>query len=232
MRARHLGSPEGARADQERIGGTRVLVTSVLERGVKTTVSAETALGLAVDGHDVVLVDFDLQSPTLHRQFESVEQSHGVWDVLGETIALERAFSKVALHPGGRGGEAPGAPDAKSGSLRVLAAGVTPSTGRGDVSTEAVYDLIDRLGRACDFLIIDAPPVLSGNEVRDLSRLADGLLIVVQETSASTDVQPKQLRFVLASFDAEIVGVVGTEAQAAEVVSIVPARKAALAHGD
>jgi hypothetical protein len=73
--------------------------------------------------------------------------------------------------------------------LHVLPAGTARAPIPGEFTTEAFRAVIDGLAELCDYLIIDAPPVLDHLESRLLLRDADGALLVLRTGRTSkTDV--------------------------------------------
>jgi succinoglycan biosynthesis transport protein ExoP len=164
-----------------------VMVTSAGRGEAKSTTAANLALALARAGRRVVLVDFDMREPSLHRLF-SRERAPGLSDVLTGRIRLEDALVEIEMP--GRGPGRPVTWDRQSdGTLEVLSAG-RPLEGRGaargedlDVAEAAgsmAFDMVlRRLRVTADVIVFDTPPVLRASEALALTRKVDGVLLTV-----------------------------------------------------
>jgi polysaccharide biosynthesis transport protein len=150
----------------------RVLVfVSPVPGDGKTTMV--TNLGIALTGTHgrVLIIDGDLRKPTLHRIF-GLENDWGLSDLLrDETSISSIPPEKLAL------------PTKKSG-LYVL-----PS-GSGDVNVDLFYsrrmmELMSRLRRDFDFILIDTPAMLHMSDARIMGRIADAVILVVRANHTS-----------------------------------------------
>jgi len=144
-------------------------VVSAMTMDGKTTVAANLAIGLALKGERVLLVDGDLRKPRLHTLFGN-SNDRGLSDLLcgelpGAREQLSAFFSSTRI-PG----------------LFLLAHGSCP------VNVDALHGprmagLMSNL--RCDFdrIIIDTPPMLHLADARVLGRVADGVVLVVRANS-------------------------------------------------
>jgi polysaccharide biosynthesis transport protein len=165
-----------------------VMVTSAGRREGKSSTAANLALALARAGRRVVLVDFDLREPALHRYF-SHERAPGLSEVLTGRLRLEDALVSIHMPGRARGLHVTNGDRAREGSLEVLFAG-RPLHGRGasrtdefDVAEAAGSGLFDavlrRLRVTTDVILFDTPPLLRASEALALTRKVDGVLLTV-----------------------------------------------------
>ena len=144
-----------------------MLVTSPAPREGKSTVVTNLAIALAEIHQRVLLVDGDLRRPRLHTIFGQAN-TWGLSDILrDDTPCAEYSVEALA-----RPTDVPGLFSLPSG----------PGT---DDSPRLLYsprmlDLVNRLRRDFDAVLIDAPPVLAVADARVLSRLVDVTVLVVR----------------------------------------------------
>jgi succinoglycan biosynthesis transport protein ExoP len=131
----------------------------------KTTITANLGVALSKSKLRVVLIDGDLRKPGLHKALH-VKNDFGVRDILRGDIDLNFAplntFCKPTAMP----------------NLSIVPAG----TGREEVvellHSSQVADLIVRLRRDFDVILIDTPPVLHMADARIFARHADGAILI------------------------------------------------------
>jgi capsular exopolysaccharide synthesis family protein len=148
---------------RENAGRTQLLVVTSPRLGEgKTTTSANLALTMAQEfQHKVLLVEADLRRPTLAALF-GVESGPGLVDVLVGTATLEEAL--VAI---------PGQ------SLFLLPAGAGAARSTELLASSAMQRTVDSLRARFDRIVIDTPP-MSLSDTHVLTRIADGVLMVVR----------------------------------------------------
>jgi tyrosine-protein kinase len=169
-----------------------MMVTSCVGEEGKTTTLSNLAVALARAGHRVALVDLDLRKPKVDRIF-GLELRPGLADVAIERIELDRALVPVRLrtaepvqlaratrrgsreHPG-----TGGSPHEPLGELFVLPSGFLPASPGELVGTQAVATVISRLRDEMDFVLVDAPPMLTVSDAAVLSKRVDAILVVVR----------------------------------------------------
>jgi Mrp family chromosome partitioning ATPase len=135
-----------------------IVVTGPRRGGGTTAVAVNTALALAAQGREVVLVGADLSAPQLHQCLK-LAATPGLVDVLDGTATVESALQPTPWP-----------------NLRVLTAGVTSAT---------EYPLhVDHLRLALAHLaaralvVVDGPPILVGADSLILAEQADVVLLV------------------------------------------------------
>lgn len=136
-----------------------LVVTSSVSGEGKTTLAATLALTLSRLEADVLLVDADLRRPGIARLFD-VPQQPGLSDVLRGDVALDGAV---------RDGPAPG--------MHILPTAADPEA--GDLLARRFSEVLRTAREHFDVLVVDAPPLLGGDDARTLTTLCDGVLFVV-----------------------------------------------------
>ncbi|MEZ5403259.1 MAG: polysaccharide biosynthesis tyrosine autokinase [Bryobacteraceae bacterium] len=176
--------------------GCCLVVTSPGTGEGKTRTTASLGMALARGGRRTLLIDGDLRRPALHTVFE-LPNDVGLRDLLE-----------------GRGDQ----PETLVQSTGVPNLCVLPS---GDPLTEPAHlldsqrmrDLINRLKRGFDTILIDTPPMLPLADARMLGRLAQGAILVLRAGRTSREAA-QAARTRLASDGIDIAGVVLNDSQA------------------
>lgn len=138
-----------------------VLVTSAVGEEGKTTTAVNLAVALAESGSRVVLVDADLRKPSVHRWF-------GLLDDVGLSTVLagESAFAEAVHYV--------------EPNLAVLPSG-PPSPAANELLGRPAFErLVESTAQQCDFVVIDAPPVLPVADALVAARAVDGVVVVAR----------------------------------------------------
>lgn len=135
-----------------------ILVTSPGIGDGKTSVAANLALSMSQRDKVVVLLDADLRRPNVHEFFE-VANDQGLVNLVsdGASITDVLQFKKVA----------------------VLTSGGTPINPTELLSSEKMDQLLSKLEKAADVVIIDGPPFLVADAMVMASKV-DGVLLVIR----------------------------------------------------
>lgn len=148
------------------------MVASSMRNEGKTTVSCNLATAFAQEfDHTVLLVDMDLRAPTCHRMFGLSGRPKGVVDCLLHNVS----FSDVVIHT-------------NLGRLSLLPAGSAMDESPSELftSNRMIDFLAEIKHRYPDrIIILDTVPLLPFAESRALSRIVDGVLLVVRENVTS-----------------------------------------------
>jgi tyrosine-protein kinase len=169
-----------------------IMVTSCVGVEGKTTTLSNLAVALARAGHRVALVDLDLRKPMVGRMF-GIEFRPGLADVAIERIELDRALipirlqatepiklTRVSRRGGGSVDDAAASAHDPSGQLYVLPAGFLPASPGELVGTQAVGGILARLRDEMDYVLVDAPPLLTVSDAAALSTRVDAIMVVVR----------------------------------------------------
>jgi capsular exopolysaccharide synthesis family protein len=160
---------------------TRVLaVVSAEHQEGKSTVATGLAAALAASGADVIAVDCDLRTPTLHGML-GVEREPGIADILA-------SVGEGAPLPGVRT-EAPGEADGilqPSGltGVRVCAAGAPSPHPPVLLTSPRLSWLLGEFRNQADYVLVDTPPVTIGADASLVAASADGVIMVVDSRRA------------------------------------------------
>jgi len=138
-------------------------VTSAIPDEGKTTTVANLALSFARAGQRVIVASFDFRKPSLHTFF-GVHNGSGVTSVLLGQHSLREAIQAVEGEP----------------RLRVLSSGPVPPNPAEILALNHVVELVDALSRSADIVLIDCPPVLPVTDSLLVSRLVDGMLVLIK----------------------------------------------------
>jgi capsular exopolysaccharide synthesis family protein len=170
-----------------------VLVTSPGKGDGKSVNAANLALTMAQQiPSRVLLLDADLRRPRSHRLLGLDDRQPGLADVLMGGEDLESALVPI-----------PGR------NLWVLPAGVPPGHPAELLSSSTMRRVVDTLRTRFDRIIVDTPPIAPLADVRILSPMADGIVLVVR---AGVTTRPAIER-ALAGFDRQrVLGIVLNDA--------------------
>lgn len=143
------------------------MVTSPMRNEGKTVVSCNLAATLAREfDHTVLLVDVDLRAPTCHKMMGLPDRPKG----LSDCLIHNDPFSEHVIHTG-------------IGRLSMLCAG-SPINNPAELVTSRRMQkfLLEIKHRYPDrIVLLDTLPVVPFSESRALSRMVDGILLVVRE---------------------------------------------------
>jgi Mrp family chromosome partitioning ATPase len=143
----------------------------------KSTLAALLALVLSeAQRARVLLVEASLERPTLAR-------------LLGFQVPVGLGFSvQISRRMGG--GTDPWAVLALGPALHVLVESETEPAYPGALYAPAFRQALDRLGRAYDWVIVDAPSVLGSGDANVVEEVVDGMIVVARShKSRGTDLR-------------------------------------------
>jgi capsular exopolysaccharide synthesis family protein len=138
-----------------------IQVTSAGPQEGKTITAANVATVMAQSGSRVLIVDCDMRKPRIHEIFR-ISNSRGLSDLLldGEDWS---SFVKKTKIP----------------NLDLLTCGTIPANPSELLSSKRMQRLLTLLGEKYDRVIMDSPPVLAVTDSIVLSRLVEGIILVV-----------------------------------------------------
>ena len=177
-----------------------VVVTSALPAESKSTTAINLAMALAGNGHTVALVECDLRRPILRRYMKmdrvTLEgEPKGLSSLLAGDASLGECLCRI-----------------KKYGISVIMGGAIPPNPSELLNHERMQIVVRVLKERFDYVILDAPPVTLVTDAAVLSKIADGVLLVVRSQYASTktvclakqrleDVNAKILGTVITRFD-------------------------------
>lgn len=139
---------------------TMVVSSSVCGEG-KSEVSANLAVAMAQVGRRVLLVDADMRCPVQHHIW-GLTNATGLSNVLVNQVSFNLAVEEVIPN------------------LHILQAGVLPPNPVALLDSKRMAALVEAFAKHYDVVIFDAPPLSGIVDAAVLSKLADGILLVVR----------------------------------------------------
>ena len=139
------------------------LLTSPSPGDGKSTVSANLAVSLAQMGKRVILVDGDFRRPRVHQLFDT-DMAPGAMNFIDGEIPIEDAIRPLESLP----------------ALSLMTVGKYPKNPGELVSSARFEDILLKLRREFDFVLIDSPPVLPVADACGMAGFADGVLMVLR----------------------------------------------------
>lgn len=169
-----------------------IQITSGQPSEGKSTTALAVARDFARIGRRVLLIDADLRHPSLHRLL-GVKNSFGMIDVLMNRISVDKAIGQVGTD-----------------GLHAMMLGPIPPNPAQILSGNLLGDLLEKLRKAYDVVIIDSAPVMGLADAPMLSRLADFTVVIVEAGRAHYGQARTAVRR-LNETGANIVGIVMTK---------------------
>lgn len=141
----------------------KLIISSPSPKEGKSTTSANLAITLAHSGAKVILLDCDLRKGTLHNLFQ-LKSSPGISDVLSGMFSEKDVIQTTDYE-----------------NLEVLSMGALPPNPNELLSSTQMEELIKKLEKSYDYIIIDSSPVNIVSDILGLVKMADGVVLVVRE---------------------------------------------------
>jgi Mrp family chromosome partitioning ATPase len=171
-----------------------VAIASALAGEGRTTVAVGLAYAIARAGRRVLLVDADLRSPSVSARM-GVPAAPGLRDVIGGH-ALQSAIHTV---------------DGFDANLTVLPAGSPFPQAAELLDSAGIADLLARLSRGNDLVVIDTGPLLTTSGALGLVAGASGFVAVARLDQTPRDAVRRMMRLA-ARAGGRVLGVVATDA--------------------
>jgi polysaccharide biosynthesis transport protein len=166
-----------------------ILVTSPSPEDGKSTIAANLASGLALNGRRILMVDANFRRPSVHRMF-NLANDVGFSDVLNKLDLFESAVQESQVP-----------------NLYVLPSGLKPTNATELLESQLLIDFIERALEEFDHVIFDSGPLLLVSETVALAPRVDGVVTVVRARTNTRGVL-QRMRDSLRQIKAEHLGVV------------------------
>lgn len=166
-----------------------ILITSSQPGEGKTTTCINTAISLAQLGASVLIIDCDLRKPSIHKAF-NLSHAVGVSTFLSRDVQLEAIVQETAFP-----------------KISVLPCGPIPPNPAELISSGRMRQLLATASERYDHILIDSPPLINVTDSVILSRMVDGVMLVVHGGKSSRQLV-RRARQELASVGAKVFGVV------------------------
>jgi capsular exopolysaccharide synthesis family protein len=142
------------------------VVTSAVRGEGKSVTTVNLACSFAEEpGKRVVVVDADMRNPTLHKLL-GIDNQRGLADYLSGGTMIEMVLQRSRLP-----------------NLWVVPAGRIPANSSELLGGRGMDDMLVRLRRDFDHVIVDTPPVVASVDAAVLAPRADASLLVVRMSS-------------------------------------------------
>jgi capsular exopolysaccharide synthesis family protein len=141
----------------------KILVTSSISGEGKSFIATNLAISLALTGKKVVLVDMDLNNPTINKILE-IDRGFGVTEYLQGSKVADEIIKGISGHE----------------DLFFISAGSLPENPSELLSNGRAKDLLDYLNSAFDYVIIDTSPMVLVTDGYLLTGLCDATLYIVR----------------------------------------------------
>jgi len=144
-----------------------IQVTSAGPQEGKTITAANVATVMAQSGSRVLIMDCDMRKPRIHEIF-GMPNAHGLSDLL---VNGEEGFSFIKK--------------TNVPNLDIIACGTIPANPSELLGSKRMQRFLTLLGEKYDRIIMDSPPVLAVTDSIVLSRLVEGIILVVGAGASS-----------------------------------------------
>ncbi|HUQ66897.1 MAG TPA: polysaccharide biosynthesis tyrosine autokinase [Flavitalea sp.] len=142
----------------------KILVTSSISGEGKSFIAANLAVSLSLTGKKVVVVDLDLNNPTISKIFDVVDEGGGVTECLTGEKRPEQIIRRIK----------------ENENLYLISAGSLPENPTELLANGKVKDIIDYLEKVFDVVVIDTSPSAMVTDAFILSPLCNATLYVVR----------------------------------------------------
>jgi len=139
-----------------------IMITSGQPGDGKTTTVFNIALALTQLKTEVLVVDCDMRKPNIHKLLQ-VQKGEGLSTLLARGGDPDKFICRTPVR-----------------RLSILTCGYVPPNPSELISSETMKELLRSLGERFDYVIIDAPPMISVSDPIILSTLVDGVILVVK----------------------------------------------------
>jgi len=140
-----------------------ILITSATPGEGKTTVAINLAMAISREIHrKAILIDGDLRKPSIH--LEKSQNSKGLSNFLSDGTPLSEILINSEME-----------------NLQIITAGASTKKSSELIGSKRMGELMKSLNQAGEntYVIIDSPPLISTTEPVLLSRMVDGIILVV-----------------------------------------------------
>ena len=166
-----------------------IAVTSCTPNEGKSTTIANLAVVLTQTGKSVLLIDCDMRNPTVHKNFK-LSNKVGLSSCISMGTALADAVQETGIE-----------------NLDALTGGVIPPNPSELLGSERMQHILARAKEEYDYVLLDTPPVLPVTDALVLSRMVDGVILVLDSGEIKVEMA-RDVKNQLVQAEANILGVV------------------------
>jgi capsular exopolysaccharide synthesis family protein len=147
---------------------TLLLTSSQPEEG-KTTVTVNLALSMMLAGKKILIIDFDLRKPKLHKIF-NLGNFVGFVDILHSKRDIQQAIQTVKIET---------KVSTDNHTFNVITSGQASTQIFTTMEPSKLKEALEYLKRAFDVVLFDSPPILSVNDALLLAPIVDGIILIL-----------------------------------------------------
>jgi capsular exopolysaccharide synthesis family protein len=166
-----------------------ILITSPTSEEGKTTTATNLAITYSQTNKNTLLVDADLRKCTIHKLFD-MDKSPGLTTLLIGETDIDSTIRQTQIP-----------------YLSVLLSGPVPPNPAELLDSKRMEDLIEKLSKKFDVIIIDSPPIMAVSDPAILAPKVEGVLLVVQAGKTAKDALLRS-KILLKNAKANFLGVV------------------------
>jgi capsular exopolysaccharide synthesis family protein len=167
-----------------------LLITSAIAKEGKSTISSNLGITMSQRGLKTLIIDADLRKPALHKLLDR-DIKKGLTDfIINPEISIDDIIKKTSIE-----------------NLSLITAGDTPPNPTDLLESESMKTIIQKLKKRFDFIIIDSPPIMVVSDAVVISRILDGVLIVIESKRTRKDAIYKS-KEVIENVGGKVLGVV------------------------
>jgi len=167
-----------------------ILVTSTTPSEGKTTTAANLAVSMALMGEKVLLIDIDMRRHNVHELFK-LDNTVGISDMIVNHGVIPEAIKQVEGVPG----------------LSVITGGTAAPNPAELLASAHLAAIVSGFRNQYDRIIIDSPPLVIFSDALILSRIVDGVMLVVWAGTTGRELVSKSVQGLL-NVNAKMLGVV------------------------
>ena len=142
-------------------GCKKIMVCSSYSGEGKTTTCVNLAVTIAQTGASVLLIDADMRKPRIHN-FLNINNETGLSGYLSNMTSLNSVIKDTDIH-----------------NLKVITSGIIPPNPAELLASPKMEKLFGEVEGVTDYIIIDTPPVCIVSDVLPLSKICDGVILIV-----------------------------------------------------
>ena len=157
--------------------GHVVGITSSVQSEGKSSTASNTAYALSESGAKVLLLECDLRRPSLAVKL-GLERMPGLTNLLIGKCQLAAAIQQCALSP----------------SLDIMTSGDIPPNPSELLASPRMEELVEELRDKYDYIVVDLPPVTVVSDELAMSKLLDGMVVVVRADRSDRQMLAEAIR--------------------------------------
>jgi polysaccharide biosynthesis transport protein len=146
-----------------------ILITSIVPREGKSTISANLAIVLAQTKKSVLLIDTDIRKPRIHTIFD-LQPSPGLSDIL-QNKTTEAVIQHSPVE-----------------NLKIMTSGNVSDNPSELLGSKKMWLLMEVLKKKYDYVLIDSPSIMVVTDPVILAKNTDDILIVIKKGEIARDV--------------------------------------------